>query len=292
MSGELLVADEGAADREECFVDVGAPVVAAGEAALVVQPGDGAFDHPALGSQAGAVFGGMLGAAALGDPWRDATRPERCAVSAAVVGAVGQQRLGAEAVVRADRRDTVDELEQLGDVVAVPRRQRDRERQPVAAADQVVLAAFARAVDRRGPGLLAPPLARTCELSTTARDQAIWPRSSSSSNSTWCKRLHTPASFHSARRRQQVIPDPQPISCGRSSHEIPVLSTNKIPVNTCRSGIRLRPGYRARRLTTGSSGSIRAHNPSLTRGFAMPRASTQHYITLHSVRASKKLRPD
>ena len=184
MSGELLLADEGAADREECFVDVGATVVAAREAAVVVQPGDAAFDDPALDSEPGAVFGGLLGAAALGDPRRDAASAQFATVACRVVGAVGQQRLGAEAAVGANRWDTVDELEQLCYVVTVGGGQRDRQRDPVAAADQVVLAAFARAVDRRGAGLLAPPLARTCELSTTARDQSIWPASSSSSNST------------------------------------------------------------------------------------------------------------
>ena len=184
MSGELLLADEGAADREECFVDVGAPVVAAGEAALVVQPGDRAFDNPALDSESGAVLGWLLGAAAFGDSRRDAPGAQFAPVTGRVVGAIREQRFGAEATMRADRWDAVDELEQLRDVVAVRRCQGDRQRHAVAAADQVVLAAFARAVDRRGPGLLAPPLARTCELSTTARDQSIWPASSSSSNST------------------------------------------------------------------------------------------------------------
>jgi hypothetical protein len=184
VAGELLVADECAADCEERFVDVGAAVVAAREAALVVQPGERALDHPAFGSQSGAVLGRLLGCTAFGDSWRDPSGTQLAAVTGRVVGAVGEQRLGTETVVRADRRDTIDELDQLRDVVAVGGGERDRERQPVAAADQVVLAAFARAVDRRGPGLLAPPLARTCELSTTARDQSIWSRSSSSSNNT------------------------------------------------------------------------------------------------------------
>ena len=42
-----------------------------------------------------------------------------------------------------------------------------------------------------------------------------------------------------------------------------------MPVRACRSGTRLRPGYRYRRSTRGNKGSIRAHNPSLTKGFAM-----------------------
>jgi hypothetical protein len=38
--------------------------------------------------------------------------------------------------------------------------------------------------------------------------------------------------------------------------------TNKIPHSALRSSIRLRPGWRCRRSTTGSSRSIRLHNPS------------------------------
>ncbi len=50
---------------------------------------------------------------------------------------------------------------------------------------------------------------------------------------------------------------------------MPVLRTKRIPVRACRSGTRLRPGYRYRRSTRGNNGSIRAHNPSLTKGFAI-----------------------
>ncbi len=42
------MADEGAADREEGFVDVGASVVATVQAAVLVQPGDRALDYPAV----------------------------------------------------------------------------------------------------------------------------------------------------------------------------------------------------------------------------------------------------
>jgi hypothetical protein len=42
-----------------------------------------------------------------------------------------------------------------------------------------------------------------------------------------------------------------------------------MPVKTSRSATRLRPGYLNLRSTTGSNGSIRSHNPSLTKGFAI-----------------------
>jgi hypothetical protein len=114
-----------------------------------------------------------------------------------------------------------------------------------------------------------PPNARTCELSIAARDQSMRSASLSLANSSSWSRCQTPASCHSRRRRQQVIPEPQPISCGRYSHGIPVCNTNKIPVNTFRSSIRLRPGNRCRRGTFGISGSINSHNGSDTNGLAI-----------------------
>ncbi len=87
----MFVADEGAADGEEGFVDVVAAVVAAIQAAVGVQPGDRALHHPAFPAEAGAVAG-----AALGDPGCDATLFECLAVLAAVVGTVGEQRLRPE----------------------------------------------------------------------------------------------------------------------------------------------------------------------------------------------------
>lgn len=71
-----------------------------------------------------------------------------------------------------------------------------------------------------------------------------------------------PASVHSARRRQHVMPDPKPSSCGRCSQQIPVCSTNRMSWNTSWSGCRLRPGQRARRSAFGSSGSITDHSSS------------------------------
>ena len=72
-------------------------------------------------------------------------------------------------------------------------------------------------------------------------------------------------------RRQQVIPLPQPISCGRYSHWIPVFNTNTIPLRHARSGIGGRPGFFFGR-GGGISGSTTAHNSSLTSGLAMQRA--------------------
>ena len=44
--------------------------------------------------------------------------------------------------------------------------------------------------------------------------------------------------LHSLRRRQQVIPDPQPISFRSISQGMPLFSTNRMPLSTARSSIR------------------------------------------------------
>jgi hypothetical protein len=46
-------ADEAAGEAEEGFVDVGSALVADAEASVLVEPGEGAFDDPALGAEAG-----------------------------------------------------------------------------------------------------------------------------------------------------------------------------------------------------------------------------------------------
>jgi hypothetical protein len=52
----------------------------------------------------------------------------------------------------------------------------------------------------------------------TARDQSNFPAPCNSASNNSCNCFQTPARFHSSSRRQQVIPDPNPNSCGRNSH--------------------------------------------------------------------------
>ncbi len=53
----------------------------------------------------------------------------------------------------------------------------------------------------------------------------------SRSRSACCGRSHTSAFRQSRKRRQQVIPEPQPISRGSNSQGVPERGTNKIPVS-------------------------------------------------------------
>lgn len=109
------------------------------------------------------------------------------------------------------------------------------------------------------------PATRTEDASGAARAKSMCSAMLSFASRTSITRPHTPASCQFRKRRQQLTPDPQPISAGNSVHRIRVISTNRMPVSAARSGTGLRPGYRKRRgLAGGSSGSINAHNGSST----------------------------
>jgi hypothetical protein len=114
----VAVADQRAGRPEYAEVEVGAAFVARAQPLEGVQPGEAALDHPAVPAQAGAV-----GDPAAGDPWGDAPGAQPAAVDVVVVAAVGAQlpRLASgPAAQAADRRDGIQQRDQLGDVVALP----------------------------------------------------------------------------------------------------------------------------------------------------------------------------
>jgi hypothetical protein len=230
------MSDQTDGETEEGLMDVVASFPADAQAAKAVQPGDGALDDVPENAQAGAVW-----LASFRDHRADPALPEQAPVHVVVVAAVGQQRVRASAGPAdqpRDCRDLVEQGQELGDIVAVAAGQRDRERDALAVDDEVVLAARPCAVDRAGPAFGPRRAARTWEESITARDQSSFFAARSFFSSTRCSSSQSPASFHAARRRQQVMPEPKPSSCGRYSHWMPVCSTNRIPHSACRSGTR------------------------------------------------------
>jgi len=72
---------------------------------------------------------------------------------------------------------------------------------------------------------------------------------------------HTPARCQSRRRRQHVIPDPQPSSWGSICQGMPLRRTKTMPVRHARSETRGRPPC-GRRAGIGKNGSTRSHNGS------------------------------
>ena len=152
-------------------MNVGAALVADAQSPVLVQPADRALDDPALLAEARAVW--LLGRR---DRGADPASAQLLPVSAGVVGAVTEQPprpAAGPAALAADGRDRVDERQQLKDVVVVAGGERQCERGAPSAGQRMVLGAAPGAVNRAWSRLLAPPKARTCELSITARDQSI-----------------------------------------------------------------------------------------------------------------------
>jgi hypothetical protein len=154
--------------------------------------------------------------------------------------------------------------------------QQESERDAAPVCDEVPLGASLSAVRRVWPGSGAPLLAAMDALSTQARLQSIrsaWRKRRSNSR---CSRSHTPASCQSRSRRQQVTPDPQPISRGSISHGTPERSTKRMPLKAAREGTAGRPPFGLGR-SGGNSGSITDQTSSDIRGFAMILRSVQPY---------------
>src|SRR3954453_20668965 len=77
-----------------------------------------------------------------------------------------------------------------------------------------------------------------------------------------------PASCQSLNRRQQVMPEPQPISWGSISQGMPLFSTNRMPVRAARSSTGGRPPF-GRGGGDGGGGGKRDQKGAETRGAAM-----------------------
>ena len=135
-------------------MDVVASVGADQESASVVEPGEGALDDPAVMAESGAVLG-----LAASDHGFDAALPDEAAVLVVVVAAVGEQDRGSSsgpADASPDGRDAVEQLDQLGDVVAVAAGECPGQRDAAAVYEEVVLAPASAAVDGAGTRFRAP----------------------------------------------------------------------------------------------------------------------------------------
>jgi hypothetical protein len=136
-----------------------AAVGAKEESAAVVQPGEGAFHDPAVTAEAGAALG-----LTSRDHRLDAALQDEAAVLDVVVAAVGDDAVGSPsrpAGTAAYGRYSVEQREQLRDVVSVAARQRPGQRQPAAVYEEMLLAAAAAPVDGAGTRLRAPFFACT-----------------------------------------------------------------------------------------------------------------------------------
>jgi len=118
-------------------VDLVAAVVADEQPFELMQPGEGALDHPAVAAEPGAVP-----ALAAGDLRFDPSLSHLTPVLVVVVAAIGAEPVGTTARTAdasGDSRNRVEERDQLGDIVAVAARDRPGERDPCPVDQEVVL---------------------------------------------------------------------------------------------------------------------------------------------------------
>lgn len=235
----------------EGLADVGSAFVAGGDAAEACEPSQGAFDDPAVAAEPVGAVNATAGNARL-----DTAHAAGLAAGGVVVGLVGVQLRGASArpaAAPADGTHRVQHWPQEAAVVPVGRAQANGERDAVRVGQKMTLGARAAAIGRVRAGLFALLFATTAALSTAQRDQSTaFARPSRSSS-----------------RRQQVMPQPQPISFGSISQGRPDLSTNRMPVSAARSETGGRPPFGRGR--GGSRGASSAHSVSGTSGLAMSR---------------------
>jgi hypothetical protein len=248
-------------------MNVGTPFVTNAQAAIAIEPRERALNDPPMPAEPFAAFN-----PAPRDARRDASFAQLLAQRFRVIRLVGVQLLRAftwSTAPTLDRLNGVHRREHHPRVVDVGRREPHRERDALPVHDHMAFRARFAAIRRIRPGLIAPFSALTDEESSEARDQSMRSASPSRSSNTRWSFCRTPASCHSRSLRQQVIPEPQPISGGRYSHGRPVESTKRMPRSTSRSGMRGRPP-RTFSGSGGSKGLMTAQSSSLINCLAMP----------------------
>lgn len=258
--------DERAANVQKGQVHICAPLVANAQTAITIEPGKRAFNHPAMPAKPLARLD-----ATPRDTWRDAARAQLLAQRLGVIRFVSVQLRGTftwSATPAFDRFNSIYCGEHHPRVMHVGCTQRDGERDALPVHDHMAFRARFAAIRWIRPGFFAPFSAGTAEESSEARDQSMRSASPSRSSKTRCKRCQTPASCHSLSLRQQVMPEPQPISGGRYSQGSPVESTNRMPRSTSRFGMRGRPP-RGLSVSGGNKGSMTAQSSSVINCFAM-----------------------
>lgn len=247
-------------------MNIESPVVANLQPSKCVEPGNGALYHPPVPAKPFARLN-----TAPRNTWDDAAVAARVSKMSEVISLVRMELLrppSGSTSASADRWNCVYHRLKHLRIMDIRRRDLTGKRHTSGVYNKMMLGPEFASVGRVGARSFAPPLARTLLESTAARSNLNRFRRLISTSRTSCIFCQMPASCHSCRRRQQLIPHPQPISSGRCSQGIPVFNTNRIPVSAARSGTRGLPpsGYS---LGFGSSGTMSFHSLSGTNFFAM-----------------------
>jgi hypothetical protein len=248
-------------------MNIAAAFISLPEAFELMKPRQASFNNPAGFTQSATVFG-----VSFGKQWNYSQFPQNFSQRVAVIGTVTLKcirALSRAARLAAYGRNSVYQRQCLCNIMPISSSECMGQRDTICISNQVMFGTAFTPVRGIRASLLPPKTARIEDESTIALEKSVWSALRNSARRIWCILSHTPDFCQSRNLRQQVIPLPQPISCGKYSQPMPVLSTKRIPVKAAWSETGLRPGYRYLRLRFGMIGSISNHNCSSNIGLAM-----------------------
>lgn len=248
-------------------MDIRTALITNSQPAKLVQPGKSTLNHPAGFTQAATISCSSFSQQCF-DTQKSQSNPVWLRVIAAIT-LYDIRSFSRPPWFAFYWRDCLNKWKKLSNIIAISTRKFYCKRHSVSISYYMVLTAVFASICGVWAGFLPPKTARTDAESTTAREKSILSAFLNLLSKVWCILSQTPAFCQSRSLRQQVIPEPQPISFGKCSQPMPVLNTNSIPVKTARSAIALRPGYRSLRFLLGIIGSTIFHNSSFNIGLAM-----------------------
>src|SRR4051794_12720340 len=237
------------------------------QAPCLADPGECALHDPADFTQAAAVRRPRLRQVVF-----DPALFEALVISRRAILPVPIQRLWLPpraATPSPNRRDVVHQVHRLERFVTVGPRDAHGQRGALAIDQQVPFGALFPAIRGVLAGQGPPKTARKLWLSTQQWSQSM-PFSCPTRWRRVCRSFfQTPRRCQYRNRRQQVTPEPQPISWGSISQGMPLRETKTIPVRQARSSTGGRPRLPGRALCRGSSGATASQSSSGTNGSAM-----------------------
>ena len=240
-------------------MNIGTTFVTDSESPVAIEPTEGSFNDPAVFPKVPVLL------AAFFNPGLNLFFSKVVTEIFRIIGLVslkGVRTLSGTALRSLNGRDGLDRRKGFFDIVDIGPTQANCNRNSLFIRDKVAFSPRFGAVRGVGPRLKPPFGAGTLEESIRNFFQSIWFSLPSSFKKVSWSFFQIPSLCHFARRRQALIPDPQPISWGKSSQGMPVFKTKTMAVKTCRLGMGGRP-FDPLGLSGGSNGSISFHISSL-----------------------------
>lgn len=271
-------------NNQERFMNFWAFLVTNSKSSILMQPRNSSLNNPTIYTQTATVFGSTLSQDRF-----NTFLAKLLAMWFRIIAPVSKYTIrfaARTANLACYWRNTVNQRQQLCNIMPISSGQSYCQRNTVSISYQMMFRAFFTAIRGVWASFGPPKTARIEEESTMAREKSIWSAWRNLFNKVWYILSHTPAFCQLRNLRQQVIPQPQPISLGRSSHPMPVFSTNRIPVSASLSETGFRPGYLYLLFFFGIIGSMISHNLSSSIGFAMSNLLVFWLLMLSDIRVN------